>query len=285
MCFIKSLKLFKKYYLTTCPAKGPEKQQDFEMFLKKLNISDYYQQLLFYSSRFDIKVLETINYQSKDYPIYKIEYKCQDSKYKLLIISAVHGNEFATALVIPKLLDDILQNPDFYSKWNIQIIVPANPVGLSYQSRYNQNGYDINRDFKNFSTIEARVQRDVLDDSQPDIIITLHEGPQDGFFITGTKRIDRKLELKIIEALKKENIKLAKKSYLKIPLKTEGLMKEDWFFRFIFYQLLRIYFLENYADKKGTGVITTESPWQEKNIEARIKPHLITIKAIIQNIF
>ena len=42
-------------------------------------------------------------------------------------ISAVHGNEFASALAIPELLKELNASKDIYHNWDIRVITPINP--------------------------------------------------------------------------------------------------------------------------------------------------------------
>ena len=276
------IRLLRKYYFTPCPHDRPEKQTDFPIYLEDVNLDNYYESLLSYEGQFNFKVLERISYEGEEFPIYEIASKNDSSENKLLVISTTHGNEFATALVIPQLLDDITNNNEYYSGWNIKIIAPANPVGLSYQSRYNEDGCDINRDFGNFHTLGARIQRELIKNFEPDVIVALHESPRDGFFIFAEQTVSRELEMAVIDDLVKEKIELGKKNTLGLPLTTKGLSHKSKFTLWL-QELLNISTFGKYATDLGIPTITTESPWNSSNVEGRIKPHIIVIKSVINN--
>lgn len=275
------LRLFHEYYLSVCPVAKPEKQDDFSMHIEQVDIENYSTIIEQFEAEYQIQVVRTITYGEKDYSIYQIERTNEDRQRRLLVFAATHGNEFASALVIPELLSDIVDN-DIYDSWSIRIITPVNPVGLEYQSRYNENGCDINRDFHKFQTIEAQIQRDAIQTFKPDIIVSLHEGPQDGFFAIATSGASADLRNAISVSLSEHKIMLAKRSFLGIPLAKEGIMYEGKWISSA-KKIFGIHTLGRYAESQGISVITTESSWIEMDMEKRIVPHIITIRAIVQN--
>lgn len=276
---IRPLQLLYKYYLNPCPANEPEKQEDFESYVEVVNSEEYSSAIKKFNTDFEVQVIKNIIYKNKSYPINQIDYAKQSSQKRLLIFAATHGNEFASALVIPELLKEISKNK-IYQSWNIRIITPINPVGLNYQSRYNENGCDINRDFKNYQTIEAKIQRDAIKEFNPNIIISLHEGPQKGFFVIGTSSVSSSLEDSIIKSLETKQISMASKNFLGVPLAQTGLMHEGILIN-LAKRVFGIYTLGRYGESQGIGVITTESSWIESNLKKRINPHIITIETVI----
>jgi hypothetical protein len=274
------VQLFQKYYLTSCVASGPEKQDDFEMYLEEIDFEEYSATIKKFGTDFDVKVIKDVTYKNRTYSIQQIDQVNESSQKRLLIFAATHGNEFASALVIPELLSEIGKNNIFQS-WNIRIITPINPIGLDYQSRYNEDGCDINRDFKNFQTVGAQIQRDTISEFDPNLIISLHEGPQKGFFVIGTSSVSRKIEESIITSLEEKQITMASKNFFGIPLVRRGLMHEGPIIN-IAKEIFRINTLGRYGESQGVGVITTESSWFETDVKKRVKPHIITIETVLR---
>lgn len=275
-------KLLTKYFLNDCPANGPVKQTDFEMYSESVDLAKYKDQIFSYNDIATANVLETIKYQDKDYEIYQVDIQNSQAGKNLLIFAATHGNEFASALAIEDLLNDVRQNNEMYKGWNIRIITPVNPVGLAHESRYNENGCDINRDFENFSTVGAKIQKQAIEQFKPQVVVSLHEGPQDGFFVIAESPVSETLRKAVLSNLKKEEIHLAQKSFLAIPLSDSGL----WYKKSFVYglqKLFSIHTLGRYAHENNLAILTTESPWTNKNVESRKKPHLIVIKSVIEN--
>jgi len=277
------LKLFYKYYLTPRPETSPIKQSDFEMYIKNFDFKKYREDIFAFQNQFSVEVAKTVEYKNDAFEIFRIETKNNQAKKRLLVFAAVHGNEFVGALVIPRFLAEISSSPDFYEDWQIRIIAPINPVGLKYQSRYNKDGYDINRDFKNFITEESRLQRDEIDNFKPDMIISLHEHPFNGFMFFCTNTVSKSLEEKILNKLKEKNILLWGSPFLiKVPGVKKGATRIGNFLK-ISMTILGIYSFERYISEKNIGDITSESYWNEKDIEKRIFPHMLVLQSIIAN--
>lgn len=273
---MKSLQLFKKYFLNRQPATGPVKQYDFAMHLESVDLEEYKKQL--FSFGFTHKILETIRYKNKPYEIFQIDVPGKEARKRLLIFAGVHGNEFAAALSVIDVLKDINQNPEHYAHLNIRIVAPLNPVGFVHQSRYNEVGQDVNRDFKNFSTTGGRIQKEVIEQFKPDVLISLHEGPQDGFFVITEGNTPKAWRGSILQALKSERVELARKIF-GFGVSIEGYWYK-WRFVYGLQKLLGIYTLGRYAYEQGVILLTTESSWTSKNIKARRKPHVVVVRTV-----
>lgn len=258
------------------PAKYPTKQNDFDIYLKDVDLDEYKRKLFKYN--YPVETLEKISYLKEQYEIFQLDINESTETKRLLIFTGVHGNEFAPVLAVTDILEDIQQSPEAYSRWSLRIITPLNPVGVAYQSRYNESGKDINRDFKDFSTLGARLQKQAVSDFKPDIIISMHEGPQNGFFVIADGNLGVKLEKHLKSNLRNASVKLAKKSFL-------GLKIADGFWRkpkiiYLIQAVLRIYTFGRYAHEHGYTLLTTESTWSSRDLEDRKRPHVEVIRAI-----
>lgn len=272
-----ALKLFKKYFLSTQPANGPIKQDDFAMYLEPVDLGEYKKELFAFG--FDAKVLSSIEYKGNSYETFQLDIPGRKPAKRLLIFAGVHGNEFAAALAIPDLLKDIRQHSQAYANWHVRIVTPLNPVGFAHQSRYNESGRDINRDFKDFATTGGQLQKRAIEQFKPDVLISLHEGPQDGFFVIAEGNTPKAWHEHFVGALKKEGIALARKSFFRV-----GIGEGHWRKPRVFYalqRLLGIYTLGRYTHEHHIPQLTTESPWSSKDVAARKKPHIAVIKTVI----
>ena len=279
----KYIKLFHKYYLSPRPETLPVKQNDFPMYIEPFDFEKYRKDIFAFQDHFTIEVAQTIIYNNEMFEIFRIEINNPSAKKKLLIFTTVHGNEFVTALVIPRLLADIVANHNFYEEWNIRIIAPLNPVGLKYQSRYNEDGYDINRDFKSFQTPQAQLERDEINTFNPDFIIDLHEHAEDGVMIFSSPHVSKKLQENILSDLKNNNVPLWNNHpMLKILGVEKGVSRTDFIMTMLM-KILGVHPLMRYVrEKVMIPIITTETSWIEKNMEKRITPHILVIKRIVE---
>ena len=110
---------------------------------------------------------------------------------KTLIFAAIHGDESSTAFVTNQLVEHLTKNPEAHYGRRVVIVPVANPDGLARGTRTNAREIDLNRNFpaKNFavgkkgryfggeepaSEPETQLLIQLIDDWQPDRIITLH---------------------------------------------------------------------------------------------------------------
>lgn len=110
---------------------------------------------------------------------------------KTLIFAAIHGDESSTAFVTNQLVEHLTKNPEAHYGRRVVIVPVANPDGLARGTRTNAREIDLNRNFpaKNFavgkrgryfggeepaSEPEVQTLIQLIDDWQPDRIITLH---------------------------------------------------------------------------------------------------------------
>jgi hypothetical protein len=218
----KWIKLFYKYHFTTKPYELPYVEDKFSIANLELDIDNYYQRIWTFSNIFNIQSIMEISYNKSKFPILEININ-PDADIKVFILSGIHGNEQASVQVIPLFLKYLENNLAKYKSISIRIITPLNPTGLKHFSRYNANGYDINRDFKNLITKEASIARKSCNDFVPDISISLHEGPQSNTFIFTNELVNNNLAHTLLDKLSKHNIVLAEKSYFGNKLKIPGL--------------------------------------------------------------
>lgn len=91
---------------------------------------------------------------------------------RLYISAGVHGDEPAG----PAAALELLRTPELFHGVNIALFPMVNPAGLAAATRENANGVDINRDYRDPKTDEARGHIETLKTlGQFDLTICLHE--------------------------------------------------------------------------------------------------------------
>ena len=100
-------------------------------------------------------------------PIYKLERKNDKAKEWLVILGRQHPPEITGALALFPFVETLLSNSElskkYLEKYNVLVIPNINPDGVHAGNwRNNANGFDLNRDWKNFSQIETRLINDYL---------------------------------------------------------------------------------------------------------------------------
>lgn len=274
-------KLLIKFYWKIKPANGPEKWTLLDYVGLDFDLDAYMKEINKYQDRFKMKTCYSVNYQGRDYETLEFDWVGSQAKKKLLLSGGMHGNEISGVLAIPRILDDIFQNQEYYKDWEIKIITPVNPVGVVFQSRYNKDGIDINRDFKDHKTLEAQRMKETFLSFKPDLIVNFHEAPHPkGLIVLADHSSDKKKCYELVERLDSK-IYLSKRHYMmNIKLEKRGLEREGWFV-ILLEKIFGSSGFEQLADDRKVTSLTLESSWVEKDRETRIMSHVIAFKEIV----
>jgi murein tripeptide amidase MpaA len=97
---------------------------------------------------------------SQGRPIYIIEHKNKQAKEWVVILGRQHPPEVTGALALFPFVETLLSNTslsqEYLKKHNILVIPNINPDGVHAGNwRNNANGYDLNRDWNDFSQVET----------------------------------------------------------------------------------------------------------------------------------
>ncbi|MEZ4257532.1 MAG: DUF2817 domain-containing protein [Polyangiaceae bacterium] len=231
----------------------------------------------FDGGRFEVRTEATVTYRDRAHPILSVTSR-EAAPKTLLVLAGVHGNEHAGLLAVPPILDA-------WQAEGVRIVVltPVNPVAAAELSRFNEEGYDINRDFVRFSTPQARVVRDVYDRERPDFVISLHEGPQDATFMFTNRYVDRATGAALCDALAEGGTTLAHKDYFGLRLDPPGLSPSSATGRAvhkIWALTLSMKASISYSEDRGIPEIVLESSWRMTDAAARVRPHVDLVAAV-----
>jgi hypothetical protein len=150
-------------------------------------------------SCFQVLKIGEVKYDDIMYPIWLIKYiPSKISMYSVLNIGGLHGNEPGGVEVVIKLLEVCKNSKPENIAYDF--IYCMNPWGYLYNKRENGNGIDLNRDFKNMKSQEAKIFDNYLKGKNYDIVIDHHENPNtDGFSIIIQNENSKKVIQKKIE--------------------------------------------------------------------------------------
>jgi len=272
------LRQFNRFFLSECAEEGPNPDEEFDIALPPVDLSDYLERLRGAAGSFSLRTIAEVSYEDESWPMYLASRRGSNGRKRLLVVAGMHGNEVAGALAAPNILSDIRAHPEVYGDLDVHLIAPANPIGLMYGARYNAQGCDINRDFSDFATVEATAIRDVINETRPDLILSLHEGPHDGFFVIATRSTSPRFAKAVATGLQSSGIELATHSNLGSRLSVPGVMEEGWFITGA-KKLFRIQSLGAYAHQGSTPLLTTEGPWGVSDIDYRVRAQILAVRA------
>lgn len=273
------LRQLKRFFLTRCPEDGPHREQEFDIHLEPVDVDRYYHDLSTAAAGMAARPVTNVDYKGETYAVHDVGPIGAEGATSIVVLAGVHGNEIAGALAAPAILQDVRSRRDDYRGVRIHVVAPVNPVGLRYGSRYNADGCDINRDFREFGTAEARVIRDVLMEAKPHLILSLHEGPHDGFFVIATRSMPEEVARAAAASIPADVMPLATENNFGWTLGTPGVMREGWFVTGA-KTLFRIDSLGAYGEERGVPVLTTEGPWSSRDVSARVQAQVLAVRGV-----
>lgn len=230
----------------------------------------------------EYRVIGTVSYPNEEYKLYEIIID-NNAEKDILIFSGVHGNEPAGVKASIKFIKEIEKQSIVCNNYNIHIIPIVNPWGWEFDSRYNGDGVDINRDFANENTIsnEAELIMNYYRDIKPAILFDLHESYSSGHYFYVYNNYLKKIakEFCKINEIKYRIENNHKVSILKVR---NGIILPNWFIIQLVKWADRAA-LANYFLGRSKAVTTIESS-RNLDIENRINFHIDAINYIITKI-
>lgn len=232
-----------------------------------------------FGDRYDVVEEARVSYQGTSRPILSVSSRTPGARRRLLVVSGVHGNEQAGIVCIPEVLERYADDGSVA----LRVLTPVNAVGAAELSRFNADGYDINRDFIRFRTEEARVVRRAFDEFRPDFVLSLHEGPQDAAFMFANRHVDGALARRLLAALEAGGTTLAEKDYFGLRLRPPGLSASSPVQRGVlrvWEATLKMMAVNEYAAGRGVPEVTLESSWRSPDRGARVQAHVDLVLAL-----
>jgi Succinylglutamate desuccinylase / Aspartoacylase family len=228
---------------------------------------------------FEVEVIDRRQYCGHQLPVHLVRTARANATRTLLVLAGVHGNEQAGLLAVPAIMDAVGRD-DLAPNVELRIVTPVNTVGAAVGSRYNADGYDINRDFQRFDTAEARVVRAAFDEQRPDMILSLHEGPQAGTFLFANRRVHEDVATRLLTRIASAGVELADEDYFGRHLDTPGyapMTPSMWRLSMLWAKTLGMMATGVWADRLGVPEITLESSWRSRDADARIAAHVALV--------
>lgn len=210
--------------------------------------------------------ITAVKFESTLYPIFEFR---NNNNPEIIIFWGIHGNETSSFTSIEKIADIVEKS--------IALVGPINPTGYVLDKRGTADGVDPNRNLYNKNSIETSIQLQVLEKYNPKLVISLHEGPQDGLlFINETKTEKSIVELALSKI---DDSMLSTRNIFGQKLKQKGVWNKS---RIYFYlqKIVKLNSLGAICDSKGINCITVEVDWKLE-LREREKMQEIAIKSLL----
>ncbi|MCB9660754.1 MAG: DUF2817 domain-containing protein [Sandaracinaceae bacterium] len=284
----RDLSIFAKYHLVRRPHDYPAPAEaDMGVELLGFDADAHVRALEEHAAHFDLRTLGHVSYEGRSFPVTWVQNRASERAPRLLVLSGVHGNEHAGIVAVPRILARLTQLAGGKAPAvSVGVVTPVNPVGAVYGSRFNGQGFDINRDFKRFETVEARLVRDVIADFRPQLILSLHEGPQDASFVFANRHTPAALAERAIATLDTRGVLLASSDYFGRRLPAPGYAptsRANHLATKLWAATLGMMHTGMYADALGLPELTLESSWRGAE-EDRVLAHVELVSALVEQL-
>jgi hypothetical protein len=273
------LALFAKYHLVRRVVDHPAPEPDLGLVPLGYDPRAYADEIRAHGDAFTISTLAELTYRGEGYPVLEVRAERAGAP-RVLVLAGVHGNEHAGLLAIPPLLARARVEG---LAVDLTILTPVNPVGAAHLSRYEAEGYDVNRDFVRFDTPAARIVRDAYERLRPDFVVSLHEGPQDATFLFANRHVAPALAARLLAAMERGGTRLAERDYFGRRLSPAGYAPTGamgaavWW---LWARTLGMMATITYSDFRGVPEIVLESSWRLADREARVRGHVDLVLAL-----
>lgn len=283
---LRDLRLLVKFHTRSRVEQGPLPELELGHQLLDYDPERYAERLL---TRPGVQgeVVARFGHEGRRYPTVRVRTPNVDAPRRLLVCAGIHGNERAGILAIPTILDDVAADPSLIDGVHLDILTPVNPVGAAMNSRYNAAGFDLNRDFIRFETREARIVRDVMLETRPSLVLSLHEGPQEGSFLICNDEVDRELALALVDAMAGAGVHMAEKNYFRQPLSPAGYDPATPATNVVHHlwgSVLGLAASTQLSQRHRIPEIVLESPWTHPDPRVRIQAHRHLVLAALREL-
>ena len=282
MVTLTDLRNFAKYHLIRRVHDHPAPEREMGVALLGYDTTAYGDELMRERAGFDVSTVAEVAYEGRQHPIFLVATNNPNARRTLLVLAGVHGNEQAGLLAIPRLLDTL--EPSELEGVELRIVTPVNAVGAAEGSRYNANGFDINRDFSRFETPEASAVLRVFGERRPDMIVSLHEGPQDASFLFTNRYVSREVADGLLLGMGRAGVELATQDYFGRRLDPPGLApmtQTFWALSMVWEKTLGMMATGMWADGMGIPEVTLESSWRCADSATRVDAHVALVRAAL----
>ncbi len=271
---------FHRFFLAEdCAAGGPVKEAEYDLVLREVSMDAYYRDVREAAPEAPFTSLDEIPADGGPLPIYLIGPVGPDDGARILLVAGVHGNEVAGTLAAPQIL--AMHAAPTAPPVALYVVTPANPVGIVEQSRFNASGCDINRDFGPFGTREARAVAAALEQVEPDVVVSLHEGPGDGLFVIATRSAPSGSAEAMVAAVDRAGLDVSSVDLLGLDTDDRGVMHEGWFVTFG-KGVLGIDSLGAYGHERGLGTLTVETQWDAPDVDGRVAAQVEAVRGLTE---
>jgi hypothetical protein len=254
------------------------------------NVNDLYNDIKKMVEANDFLSLENlgyVKYNETKFPINLVKYRnntYNKNQKHILIDAGIHGNEPAGVEFVKKLINDLKNKNSQFTKFDIDILPLINPWGWTHDIRYNKDKHDLNRDFLNPKSQEAKIILNFIHKNPYDIIFDLHEDPAaEGVYIYQYANNNKNVIKGLLTEIKEIGYKLENNVYM-VFLKTKnGLINVPLWSIKLVNKIDRLSFSNYCRIHNSKNVFTIETP-PKLDLDKRVYIHEKSIKFLLEKL-
>jgi len=222
-----------------------------------------------------------ITYPEFEAPVWYVAYRpFQPALTRVLILAGIHGDATAGVDYVVDLAG-ILATPPGSAAYDMDMIPIVNPWGYVYDLPLNGKGVEIDRDFANFDSHEARVIRRFLREKRYDIVIDLREDPDaEGFYLWQYGLSDEAASAKIVSRIRADGYPVENDTSLVFLKPRNGIIAAPmWGLAFL--RLTRQLTLAGYVRRNVSDVVFTVVTPSRRPLAERVAMQRIAVEILL----
>jgi hypothetical protein len=223
-----------------------------------------------------------VNYPDFTAPLWYVAYRpFQPDLKKVLVLAGVHGDAPAAVDYVVDFIGLLAVAADA-AGCDMDIIPVVNPWGYVHDLPLNRNGVEIDRDFAEFDSHEARILRRFLREKRYDLVIDLREDPEaDGFYLWQYGLPDEAVSSAVVSSVQAAGHPIENDSSLVMLRPRNGVVAAPmWGLRFL--RLFRQLTLAGYIRQRVSEVVYTVVTPSRRPLAQRVAMQQMAVEMLLK---
>lgn len=261
------------------PSAPPEPVRSFDKLRQRM------ERLAAASDTLTIRTLGEVSYNGSSWPLLLISRTPEGPvRLRALLTGGIHGNEPAGTECLMQFLETLSRDTSAYPGIAFDSIPVVNPWGWVHGRRRNGDTCDLNREFNTFKAQEARLMREVCQQTQYDIMVDLHEDSHvNGFYLYRLANPDAELCRAVIENVQAGDYPIHDGRVMTLFRARDGIITSPlWTLRLA--RGIRQLSMSNYFRLEGCPqTFLFESP-RRLEMKSRVAAHRLALEALLEGV-
>jgi hypothetical protein len=216
-------------------------------------------------------------------PLWYVAYRpFQPDLKRVLVLAGIHGDATAGVDYGLDLVGTLAAATPSSAAYDMDIVPLVNPWGYVHDLPLNGKGVEIDRDFANFDSHEARIIRRFLREKRYDLVIDLREDPNaEGFYIWQYGLSDESVSAEIVSRLRADGYPVENDTSFFFLKPRNGIVAAPmWGLTFL--RLSRQLTLAGYVRRNASNLVFTVVTPLRRPLDERVAMHRIAVETLLR---